>query len=159
MALTRRELCILMPAFMAAATGPGTAAENHDTSDHALPSAIYNLKDLPVQGDKQHEFIPVFKGNTSAGMHVDLHESVLAPGGLVHGLYSHVGDELFLVREGTLEVEFNGKRSEIGPGSVAYVASNTIYAVRNTGKEWARYFVFLFGPSHVPASWRPAIQR
>lgn len=34
-----------------------------------------------------------------------MHESGVAPGGVVHEIYSHPGDELFLVREGTLEVE------------------------------------------------------
>lgn len=148
--LTRREICVLLPALMATAAAPLEAAENHDNDGQALPSAIYDLKNLPVEGDKNHQYIPVFQGKTYAGMPVELHETVLAPGGLIHEMYSHVGDELFLVREGILEVEFNGKRSEVGPGSVAYVASNTRYAVRNTSKEWARYFVFLFGPPHVP---------
>lgn len=155
MSLTRRELCILLPALMAAAS-PVEAAANKDGGSPGLPSAIYDLQNLPVEGDKDHEYIPVFRGNTYAGMHVELHETVLAPGGLIHNMYSHVGDELFLMRSGMLEVEFNGKRSEIGPGSVAYVASNTRYAVRNPGKEWARYFVFLFGPANVPIDWKPA---
>lgn len=156
MALTRREICVLLPALMATATASGQPTGNHDTSDHSLPSAIYDLKHLQVEGNKNHKYIPVFAGNTYAGMHVDLHETVLAPGAVVHEIYSHPGDELFLVREGILEVEFNGKRSEVGPGSVAYIASNTEYAVRNTGKQSARYFVFLFGPAHVPSNWKPA---
>ncbi len=156
MALTRREICILLPALMTTATVQGKAAENHDSNNPTLPSAIYDLKDLPAQGNEHHKYVPVFEGNTYAGMHIKLHETVLAPGGVIHGMYSHPGDELFLVREGVLEVEFNGKRSEVGPGSVAYVASNTVYAVRNTSKQWARYFVFLFGPAHVPIDWKPA---
>ncbi len=155
MALTRREICILLPALMAAAV-PGEAAEHRSADVPALPSAIYDLEKLPVDGDKDHQYIPMFQGNTYAGMHVELHETALAPGGLVHGMIRHVGDELFLVREGILEVEFDGKRAEVGPGSVAYVASNTTYAIRNTSKQWARYFVFLFGPSHVPVDWKPA---
>jgi mannose-6-phosphate isomerase-like protein (cupin superfamily) len=154
MAITRRELCVLMPALMATATS--FSAEKPENNNATLPSAIYDLENLQVEGDKDHRYIPVFQGNTYAGMHVELHETELAPGGLVHGLYSHPGDELFLVREGMLEVEFNGKRSQVGPGSVAYVASNTVYAIRNTSNQSARYFVFLFGPAHVPIDWKPA---
>lgn len=154
MSLTRRELCALMPALLVTATD--YSAETQEESQQALPSAIYDFNALPVQGTKDHHYIPVFQGNTYAGMHVELHETGLAPGGVIHGMYSHVGDELFLVREGILEVEFHGKRSEVGPGSVAYVASNTVYAVRNTSKQWARYFVFLFGPHNVPIDWKPA---
>jgi mannose-6-phosphate isomerase-like protein (cupin superfamily) len=156
MSITRREICILLPALMAVAGGSVEASKGHDSNGHALPSAIYDLKNLPADGDEAHSFIPVFKGNTYAGMHVDLHETVLAPGATVHGLYSHHGDELFLVREGLLEVEFHGKRSQVGPGSVAYVASDTVYAVRNTSSQPAKYFVFLFGPTGVPVDWKPS---
>ncbi|MGC9292145.1 MAG: cupin domain-containing protein [Acidobacteriaceae bacterium] len=146
MGLTRRDVCILLPALMAAATGH--AAEGREGGDQTLRSAIYDYKDLEVEKKgKDREYVPVFEGTTSDGQHMTLHESGVGPGGVVHEAYRHSGDELFLVREGTLEVEIEGKRSELGPGSVAYVASNTEYAVRNTSKEWTRYFVFFFGPS------------
>jgi mannose-6-phosphate isomerase-like protein (cupin superfamily) len=154
MALTRREICVLLPALMATTTA--LSAEKREGDAPALPSAIYDLKNLKPQGTERHKYIPVFEGNTYAGMHVELHETELAPGGVIHGMYSHVGDELFLVREDLLEVEFNGKRSQVGPGSVAYIASETRYAIRNTSNQWARYFVFLFGPANVPANWKPA---
>jgi mannose-6-phosphate isomerase-like protein (cupin superfamily) len=156
MSITRREMCILLPALMAAAGSSAEASTEHASKGQALPSAIYDLKDLPEDGNKGHRFIPVFQGNTYAGMHVELHETVLAPGTVVHGLYSHRGDELFLVREGLLEVEFHGKRSQVGPGSVAFVASDTVYAVRNTSTQTAKYFVFLFGPKGVPVDWKPS---
>ena len=152
MALTRRDICILLPALMA--TAAGDAAEVVASNDQALKSAIYHFKELKVDKTrKDHDYIPVFEGTTSNGQHMTLHESGLGPGALVHGAYSHPGDEMFLVREGTLEVEIEGKRSELGPGSVAYIASNTKYAIRNTSKEWTRYFVFLFGPSHPHIQW------
>ena len=152
MALTRRDMCILLPALMATATSHG--AEGDTGKGEALKSAIYNLKDLKVEKSKGREYIPVFEGTSSTGQPMVMHESGVAPGGVVHEMYSHPGDELFLVREGTLEVEMEGKRSQVGPGGVAYVASNTPYAIRNTGQEWTRYFVFLFGPSHPRIQWK-----
>ncbi len=146
MALTRREMCILLPALMATATS--LAAEGDPDKNEMLKSAIYNLKDLKVEKSKGREYIPVFEGTTSNGQHMTMHESGVAPGGVVHEMYTHTGDEMFLVREGTLEIEMEGKHSQVGPGGVAYVASNTPYAVRNSSKDWTRYFVFLFGPSH-----------
>jgi mannose-6-phosphate isomerase-like protein (cupin superfamily) len=146
MALTRRDICILLPALMATATGH--AAEDSAGDKGALKSAIYNLADLKVEKSKDRDYIPVFEGTTSNGQHMTLHESAVGPGGVIHEMYTHPGDEMFLVREGTLEVEMEGKRSQVGPGGIAYVASNTPYAVRNTSKDWTRYFVFLFGPSH-----------
>jgi quercetin dioxygenase-like cupin family protein len=146
MALTRRDMCILLPALMAA--GTSLSAESDASNNATLKSAIYNLKDLKPETSEGHAYIPVFEGTTSNGQHMTLHESFLGPGGTVHGAYSHPGDEMFLVREGTLEVEMEGKHSQVAAGGIAYVASNTVYSIRNSSKEWTRYFVFLFGPSH-----------
>jgi hypothetical protein len=52
MALTRREICALIPAFAAIAIVPGEAAEKHDTGHAALPSKIYNPGQIPVDGDR-----------------------------------------------------------------------------------------------------------
>lgn len=151
MAPTRREICALLPALLAMAAVPGEAAEAHPVSSKMLTSSIYNYKDLTAEGDKEHEYLRIFAGKTSSGMFVSLHETELAPDTVVHGLLTnHAGDELFMVREGALEVEIDGKRSQVGPGSVAYVAANTEYAIRNTGKDWARYFVLFFGSSKAP---------
>ena len=152
MALTRRDICILLPALMATTTS--FAAEGDAGKNETLKSAIYNLKDLKVEKSKDRDYIPVFEGSTSNGQHMTLHESAVGPGGVIHAMYTHPGDEMFLVREGTLEVEMEGKRSQVGPGGIAYVASNTPYAIRNTSNEWTRYFVFLFGPSHPHIQWK-----
>jgi len=152
MAITRRDMCILLPALMATATSH--AAKSDAGKNETLKSAIYNLKDLKVEKSKDRDYIPVFEGTTSNGQHMTLHESAVGPGGVIHEMYTHPGDEMFLVREGTLEVEMEGKRSQVGPGGVAYVASNTPYAIRNTSNEWTRYFVFLFGPSHPHIQWK-----
>ena len=50
-----------------------------------------------------------------------------------------------MMREGTLEVTIAGETSRIGPGSVAYVASNQEHGVRNPGPGHAQYFVFALG--------------
>ena len=79
----------------------------------------------------------------------------LGKGSVVHDMTSHLGHELFLVREGVLEVEFDGDRWEVGPGSAAYVASKTLYAVRNAGTRWTRYFVLLLGRPPRPIHGNP----
>ncbi len=52
---------------------------------------------------------------------------------------------MFLVREGTLEVTIGGQTSRLGPGSVAFVASNDEHGVRNVGRDHAQYFVLALG--------------
>ncbi len=143
MSLTRREICVLLPALMATATG--YSAENHKENNQVLESAIYDFKNLPVHKSSGDNYIPVLEGNTHAGVHIELHETSLAPGAVAHPPHHHPGEEIFMVREGVLEVEIEGKRSQVTPGSVAYIGSNAEHALRNTSKQWARYFVFLLG--------------
>ncbi len=100
---------------------------------------------LKVYKSSGDNYIPVFEGETHTGVHITLHETDLAPGAVAHPPHHHSGEEIFMVREGTLEVEIEGKRSQVSPGSVAYIASNAEHALRNTSKDWTRYFVFLLG--------------
>lgn len=149
MPLTRREMCVLLPTMLAATRGAttirGATAEKPETADSVLQSAIYDLKNLPVDENTGVKYAPVFEGKTYTGERIRLHETMVAPGKVAHSLGRNMGDEIFLVWEGVVEVEIEGKVSHLGPGSVAYVAWNAEHAIRNTGKEWARYFVLLLG--------------
>jgi len=46
-----------------------------------------------------------------------------------------------MVREGLMEVTISGKVSRLGPGSVAYVASQEHHGWKNVGSGRAHYFV------------------
>ncbi|MGH9449915.1 MAG: cupin domain-containing protein [Terriglobia bacterium] len=137
MGVSRRELCLLLPALLAA---PAASA-----ADSVLPGKVYPFRDLPVRGHGANQFRPVLDGETHLGFHVELHETQLAPGARPHPPHHHAHEEIFLIREGTLEVTLSGKSSRIGPGSVAYVASNLEHGIRNVGSSNARYFVLALG--------------
>jgi mannose-6-phosphate isomerase-like protein (cupin superfamily) len=85
-------------------------------------------------------------GETRTGFAIEVHETELAPGEAPHPPHQHVNEEVFLVREGVLEVTIAGHTVNLNPGSVAYVASNEHHGVRNGGKTPARYFLFALGP-------------
>jgi quercetin dioxygenase-like cupin family protein len=53
---------------------------------------------------------------------------------------------MIFIREGTLEVTIVGKIQKLGPGSVAYVASNEEHGWKNVGDTPAHYFVLALGP-------------
>ena len=76
---------------------------------------------------------------------VEMHQTELAPGDAPHPPHHHVHEEMMMVREGTIEVTISGKVSALGPGSVAYVASNEEHGWRNVGKTRAHYFVIALG--------------
>lgn len=51
---------------------------------------------------------------------------------------------MFLVQKGTLEITIAGHSSKLGPGSIAYVASEDRHGVKNPGDTPAQYFVLAF---------------
>ena len=137
----RRAFLAAIPALMA--TG-ALASEKH-----YLTSKVYEFQDLPVHHGKTNTSRPVLDVLTHEGCRIEVHESDLAPGNRPHPPHHHVHEEIFFIRQGTLEFTINGKRSKAGPGSVAFIASNNEHGVRNAGDDHAQYFVLAI---HRPGS-------
>lgn len=110
-----------------------------------LPSRVYSFADLPVHGRPEARSRPVLAGRTHTGFSIELHETALAPGARPHPPHHHAHEEVFLMRQGQLEVTIAGRSATIGPGGVAYIASNQEHGVRNAGGETAQYFVMALG--------------
>lgn len=137
---TRRNLCLLLPALF---TASGSAA-----TDGVLPSKAYPFESLPVRGSAR----PVMTGETHGGFRIEVHETDLAPGAMPHPPHRHIHEEMFLIREGAVAVTINGQTSRIGPGSVAYIASNDLHGIRNVGESHAQYFVVALGRDNKAAA-------
>lgn len=140
MPLNRREACLMIPALLAATRG---LAEDHVSSTAILPSKTYNLRDVTPIKSSDHTAWPLFEGKTHNGCALKLHETELQPGAEPHPPHHHVAEEIFLLCKGSVEVMIDGKRSTLGPGGVAYIASNAEHGLRNVGAGPARYFVLL----------------
>lgn len=138
MNLSRRNLCLILPAFLT----PGSA---FSATNQKLPARAYPFHDLPVRLEGKNKFRPVLDGETHSGFHLEIHETALAAGSRPHPPHHHVHEEIFLVREGTLAVTMARKRTLLGPGSVAYVASNVEHGIKNAGSNAAQYFVIALG--------------
>ncbi|MGH9452546.1 MAG: cupin domain-containing protein [Terriglobia bacterium] len=138
MNFSRRELCLLLPAILAAPSG-------FPAGDHVLAAAAYPFDALSAQHEGRNLFRPVLEGATHTGVHIELHETDLAPGSRPHPPHHHLHEEIFLIREGTLEVTIAGKSSRLGSGSVAYIASNIEHGIHNVGDNHAQYFVLALG--------------
>ncbi len=141
MSVTRRELCSLLPLTMIASA----FAMEDAGADAKLASHIYNFQDLPMHQGKGVQTRPILKGTTATGELVEVHETTLEPGGAPHPPHHHRHSEFWLVREGTIEITINGKSSQIGPGSAAFVTSMEEHGVHNPGKTQAQYFVVAIG--------------
>jgi len=136
---SRRDLSLLLPIL------PILAGTKADAQNAALPSKTYRFDQLEVHTSGENQTRPVLDGDTHAGVHIELHETELPPGGAPHPPHHHVHEEMILIREGAMEVTIAGRSAKLGPGSVAYVASNEEHGWHNAGTTRAHYFVIAIG--------------
>ena len=120
------------------------AAADASAQNLGLPSKMYRFEDLPVRGAGPRTRA-VLDGKLHTGFALEVHETELGPGQAPHAAHHHVNEEMMLVREGTVEVTISGKSVTLGPGGLAYVASNEEHGWRNVGKTPAHYFVIALG--------------
>jgi mannose-6-phosphate isomerase-like protein (cupin superfamily) len=130
-------LCLLVTAL---AASPGVAAQKT-----TLPSKAFRYEELSVHERNGNQSRPIMSGELHNGCYVEVHQTRLAPGAMPHPPHHHMHEEMFLIREGTLEMTINGQITHLGPGSVGFAGSNDEHGVRNIGTTHAEYFVVAFG--------------
>ena len=142
MAITRREACGLIPVLVAAGTGiPHLAAQ-----EGSLPSATFTFDDMPVQSSDHAEIRKIIKGRLATGEHIEAHETTLPPNGFPHPPHHHAHSEMWLIREGTVELTINGTTHRIGAGGAGFVHSNEEHGIKIVGTGPTTYFVVAVGP-------------
>jgi quercetin dioxygenase-like cupin family protein len=144
MAVTRRELCSMLPAVLIPAIVPAEAIAEQDKS--AMPSAMFPLDKMPVRTPNNAEIRDVLKGKLATGESLEVHQTTLLPGRAPHPPHRHQHSEMWLIREGTVEITVNGTNYRLGPGSVGFVESNDEHGIKNVGTTSATYFVVAVGP-------------
>ena len=137
MTYSRRDLCLLLSGLAAA---PAMAAD-----EKVLGSSVLIYESLRAYKSKTSEFRPMFAGQLHNSCYLEVHQTRLAPGAMPHAAHHHVHEEMFMVREGTVEITINGKATPMGPGSVGFAGSNDEHGIRNAGDGPAEYFVVAFG--------------
>ena len=140
MTLSRREMCAGLPVVLL----PLLGAEAQDTA--GLASGMYAFDKLPVERSNGAEFRAVLKGKLATGETLEVHETTLPAGGAPHPPHHHGHSEMWLIREGTVEITVSGKSYQLGPGGVGFVRSNEEHGIRNVGGASATYFVVAVGP-------------
>ncbi len=81
---------------------------------------------------------------------LEMHVTVLPPGGSPHPPHRHAHEELMIVRSGTIEALQGTVTRKAGPGSVILMASNELHGLRNPGPDTARYVVIRIDPRDLP---------
>ncbi len=140
MTFSRRDLGFLLPALTASRAQGQTPA-----APAKLPSKAFRFEDLPVRQNGQNASRAIMNGLTHSRFAIEVHETDLAPGAAPHAPHRHVHEEMVIIVEGTIEFTVNGASTRLGPGSVAFAASNDEHGQRNVGDGIARYVVVALG--------------
>jgi mannose-6-phosphate isomerase-like protein (cupin superfamily) len=148
MSVTRRELCGMLPALLIPAMIPAEATADEV---NVLPSAMYPFEKLTPRKSNTAEIRDVLKGKLATGEPLEVHETTLPPAAMPHPPHHHVHSEMWLIREGTVELTVEGKSTQMGPGSVGFVRSNEEHGIKNVGAVPATYFVVAIGPGAAGA--------
>src|SRR5215475_9493239 len=123
MDITRRSVCLLIP-FLATY---GSA----NSSTKSLPSSMRKFESLPVEREEGVAFRSILEGETHTGDYLEVHETVLEPNAAPHPPHHHVGEEMFLIVSGTVEITIAGKSTHLDAGDAAFVAANEEHGLRN----------------------------
>jgi len=107
---------------------------------------MYPFQKLVVHTSNTTEIRSVLKGKLATGESLEVHETTLPPGAMPHPPHRHEHSEMWLIREGTVEITVNGISNRIGAGSVGFVRSNDEHDIKNVGPTPATYFVVAVGP-------------
>ena len=142
MSATRREALFLFSGLISSAV----ALEGLPNQNNSLPSATYTFSELPVRIADGVAIRPVLKGKLATSESLEVHETTLPPGGMPHAAHHHLHSEMWLIREGTVQITINGTSHVMGPGSVGFVHSNDEHGIKNVGATPANYFVVAVGP-------------
>ena len=135
-------MCSFIPALVAAGTASSVLAANDDS----LPSATFSFESLPVQNSEHAQVRAITKGKLATGEHIEVHETTLPPNGYPHPPHHHLHSEMWLIREGTVELTINGVSHRVGSGGLGFVHSNEEHGIRNVGTGPAIYYVVAIGP-------------
>jgi mannose-6-phosphate isomerase-like protein (cupin superfamily) len=143
MSITRREICVLLPSLLPLAAQQQALAE-----DSSLPSGAFTFDKAPMHvANNNAEVRLMLRGKLATGEGIEVHQTTLPPGGAPTATtHHHPHSEMWLIREGTIELTVSDRHYRLEPGSVGFVRSNEEHGIRNVGTAAAKYFVVAVGP-------------
>jgi len=148
--MERRDLLGGLAALMVMGARAGEAQMAASGEKAPVVSKLYKFGEMAVKDRPNGGWArPVFAGRLPTGEYVELHETQLGPGEMPHPAHRHAFTELFLIREGQVQFQNDGKMEMAGPGDVIYAASMVLHGIKNVGTVPVNYFVMAVGEGAV----------
>jgi mannose-6-phosphate isomerase-like protein (cupin superfamily) len=158
--MDRREFAAMVPGVLAVAMA-GDVAEGQQSQEMGMqPTPQRSAMPLPVlesgifpigvmnpgrqAGRSAHQYLTgmLVTGN----IRLESHVTVLEPGAPHEAVDKHLHSEMWLVRQGMVELNINGVAHTMKAGDVGLVTAGDLHSVKNIGNWQASYFVVTLGP-------------
>ncbi len=117
-----------------------------------LASGVFEWDKLKVEPNNLGVRRPVFDGPTTTLDRLHCHITTLNPGERSGEPRLHLQEEIIIVKEGTVEANFDGQVRTAGPGSVIFFAAHATTFLRNAGTTPATYTVIYYYTPLTPKS-------
>ena len=140
--LTRRDWTMFAAGAAVALLYIGTAG----AQTPRLGSQAWEWSDLKVTETKVGARRTVVRAPTPTLDELEIHITTLNPGEMPHPPHQHPAEEMFIIKEGTVEALVGGQMRRVGPGSIVFQASNQPHSIKNVGTTPATYHVIQWQP-------------
>jgi quercetin dioxygenase-like cupin family protein len=137
----------LLPVALAA-----QSAQASETAPAKMDSSVFAWDKLAFSPTKTGSRVMVFDAPTPTLDKFHLHITTLNPGENTGALHRHPQEELVIIKEGTVEVNIDGKLTTASAGSMIFFAANANENMTNTGKVPATYYVIQLWTALTPKS-------
>lgn len=117
-----------------------------------LPSQVIDWNALTPKETRNGHRRDVFDAPTDTLDKLHLHITTLKAGENTGPLHRHPQEEMVIIREGTIEVNIDGRKQTVGPGSVVYFGVNENENMTNVGATPATYYVVQWFTPRTPKS-------
>jgi mannose-6-phosphate isomerase-like protein (cupin superfamily) len=117
-----------------------------------LASDVYSWDSLTVTPTAKCMRRAVFDGPTTTLDKAHCHITTLNPGEKSGEPSRHLQEEIIIVKEGTVEANWDGKSKTGGPGSIIFFAAGATTFLRNVGTTPCTYIVIYYYTPLTPKS-------
>jgi quercetin dioxygenase-like cupin family protein len=131
---------------------PTTAVTTGQTPGEKMVSQVILWENQKFTPTATGARVTVFDAPTPTLDKFHCHISTLNPGQNTGAPHRHPQEEFIVIKEGTLEVNIDGKKQTATPGSMIFYAANENENMTNTGKVPATYYVIQFYTALTPKS-------
>ena len=109
-----------------------------------LVSNLFDWEKLVVEPNAKGVRRAVFDGSTATVDKIHCHITTLKPGEKSGEPSKHLQEEVIIVKEGTVEANWDGNSKTGGPGSVIFFAAGATTFLRNAGATPCTYTVIYY---------------